>query len=259
MAIRIGTCGFGDFRPPEDWRQWYASRLGAYADIFDVLEVNSSFYRLPRVGTAERWRREAGTGLELTLKAWQAITHTADKPTWRKSREELSREQRESFGGFRPNRAVLEAWEETRKRAEALGAGICVLQSPASFGCTRENEENLRRFVESAGTGGLRLAWEPRGDWNEHPERIRTLCRDLSLVHVVDLLRRDPLSEAPTAYIRLHGLNPREHDVRYDYGEEELHRLAEKLARLSRGHDTVYCLFNNTAMCANARMLQSML
>jgi hypothetical protein len=124
-----------------------------------------------------------------------------------------------------------------------------------SFMCAGKNENNVRRFFEKIDRGGLEPAWEPRGDWNENPEKIESICKDLGLIHIVDLMRREPLSDHPTAYTRLHGLNRKEYDYRYDYSDSELEQLAEKLTGLAQRHKTVYCMFNNDNMFANAQTL----
>jgi uncharacterized protein YecE (DUF72 family) len=257
--IKVGTCGFGYYKPAGNWKQKYESKLQAYSDAFRVVEINRTFYGLPRVKTTQRWRDEVLGDFEFTLKAWQAVTHATTSMTWRKRTEKLTEKQKKNFGNLRSNKEVIEAWEKTKARAEALEAAVCVFQCPASFNCRSENEKNTRRFFERIDRGGLDPAWEPRGDWNEHPEKIEALCRDLGLIHVVDLMRREPLSDQRIAYIRLHGLNRKEYDYRYDYSDSELEELAEKLTRLGRRHDTVYCMFNNDNMFANAHTLMTLL
>ncbi|MDY7082548.1 MAG: hypothetical protein SXQ77_09130, partial [Halobacteria archaeon] len=63
----------------------------------------------------------------------------------------------------------------------------------------------------------LVLGWEPRGDWKEKTGRVKDICDDLDLVHVVDLMRDEPVSSHPVAYVRLHGLNEDPYDYDYDY------------------------------------------
>jgi uncharacterized protein YecE (DUF72 family) len=258
-SIKVGTCGFGYYNPPGNWKKKYKSKLQAYSDAFNLVELNKTFYGLPMVETTQRWREEVLGDFEFTLKAWQAVTHPTTSMTWRKRTEKLTEQQKENFGNLRPNQEVVEAWEETKERAEALGATICVLQCPASFTSSADNEDNMRGFFEKIDRGDLVPAWEPRGDWNEHPEKIETICNDLGLIHIVDLMRREPLSEHPTAYVRLHGLNRKEYDYRYDYSDSELEQLAEKLTRLAKRHPTVYCMFNNDNMFANAQSLMKLL
>jgi uncharacterized protein YecE (DUF72 family) len=259
-TIRIGTCGFGFFTPGIGWQERYRSRLQAFSTLFAVGEIDRSFYALPRVPTARRWRREAVPTFEFTLKAWQAITHPAGSPTWRRgTRGSLSEAQRAAYGYFRPRAEVFAAWERTREVARALEARVCVFQSPAAFGYSGEHERNLREFFGRIEAGGLGLAWEPRGSWQDHPDRVRRICRDLRLIHVVDPLRRPPLSDHPVAYLRLHGLNRREYDYDYDYSPEEQAGLAAELKSLAGRHETVYCLFNNLQMVRNAQALAGLL
>jgi len=102
----------------------------------------------------------------------------------------------------------VEAWEETKERAEALEAKVCVLQTSAGFDCSEENEENMRELLGRIDRSSIELAWEPRGDWKKNPDRVREICEDLDLVHIVDIMRRAPVSSHDIAYVRLHGLNP---------------------------------------------------
>ncbi len=258
-TIKIGTCGFGDFKPAADERERFGSKLGAYAQNLGLLEVNSTFYQLPMINTCARWQNEAGENFEFTVKAWQGITHPTSSPTWRKRLGKLTEKQRDELGNLRPTDSVIEAWEETKLRAKAMGASICVVQTPSSFGCTWKNRDNMSALFSAIDRVGLLIAWEPRGDWNEHPEEIKALCEDLNLIHVVDLLRRSPLSSSSTAYIRLHGLNKKEYDYNYDYSLHELQELAQKLHDLTKTYNTVYCLFNNLNMHKNALGLEEIL
>lgn len=257
--VRVDTCGYTGYRPPEGWKERYKSKLQAYSAVFETVEINQTFYKLPMTKTARRWREEAFDTMEFQLKAWQAITHRTGSPTWRKRKDKLTQSQLESFGDLRPNREVRAAWEATRERAQAMQARVCVLQTASSFECNARNEKNLKKLLGEIDRGGLALAWEPRGDWNENLDTVRDLCKELDLIHIVDIMRRSPVSSHPIAYIRLHGLNRRETDYRYDYSPEEIRDLASRLKDLAESHDTVYCLFNNDAMFENAPSLKERL
>ena len=117
----------------------------------------------------------------------------------------------------------------------------------------------MRKFFSKIDRGELALAWEPRGDWKEHPNEIAKLCEEIELVHVVDLMRRKPTSKHPIVYIRLHGLNPREYDYNYGYSLAELKQLALKTRALAKKHREVYILFNNFEMYENAAQLMRLL
>ncbi len=257
--IKIGTCGYGYYKPEEGWKEKYESKLQAYSEAFQTVEINKTFYKLPMVKTAEKWRKNTSEDFMFNFKAWQALTHPTSSPTWRNKKDQLTESQKENFGYLQPNEDIIEAWNKTKDIGEALKADVCVIQSPGSFGYSEKNEKNMRKLLGKINRGDLNIAWEPRGDWKEKPEKVKDICDDLDLIHVVDILRREPTSDHPTAYIRLHGLNPEEYDYDYDYSEEELHDLAEKLEDLSEDHDKIYCMFNNYEMFENAEKLKRIL
>lgn len=253
--IAIGTCGYRYYDPGEGWRDDYESKLAAYADAFDVGELNRTFYQLPQVSTAERWRREAGDEFDFTLKAWQALTHPWSSPTWNSYRDTVPDDRTDEVGYLQPTAFNVEAWDRTREIAEALGAEVVVVQTPPSFDCTDGHEANLREFFGTAERGDFTIAWEPRGDWSANPDRVAAIGDDLDLVHVVDVMRDEPVVDHAVAYTRLHGLNDDPYDYDYDYTDAELDALAGTLGALADEHDRVYCLFNNYEMVANARAL----
>jgi uncharacterized protein YecE (DUF72 family) len=249
MAIKVGCCGWG----------FHRGGLKGYVERFSLVEVQQTFYKLPMVKTAERWRAEAPKGFEFSVKAWQAITHLPTSPTWRRAGIEATATLKNKYGWLRPTRENFEAWRRTKEICDALEAKVCVIQCPPNFKCTEENEENMRKFFGKIDRGELTLAWEPRGDWKDHPDEIAELCDELELVHVVDLMRREPLSKHPVAYIRLHGLNPRDYDYDYEYSIKELEELAGRLRKLAKTHREVYCMFNNYEMYKNAQQLLKLL
>lgn len=257
--IKIGTCGYRDYNPGENWKERYKNKLQAYTHAFSAGELNRTFYKLPMEKTAARWREEAARGFEFTMKAWQAVTHPTNSPTWRKKKDKLTDTELEEFGNFGDQDSVLEAWKQTKTIANALDATVCVFQASARFNATDENEHALRAFFENISLEGIIPAWEPRGDWNENLDRVESICRDLGLVHSVDLMRREPVSTGKISYIRLHGLNKKETDINYNYSEEELRQLAEKLKKLDDTYETVYCMFNNIEMFKNAGRLKELL
>jgi uncharacterized protein YecE (DUF72 family) len=76
--IRIGCSGWqyrhwrGIFYPAElPSSQW----LNYYAQHFDTVEINSTFYRLPEAATFAAWRRRAPRGFVYAVKASRFLTH----------------------------------------------------------------------------------------------------------------------------------------------------------------------------------------
>jgi uncharacterized protein YecE (DUF72 family) len=51
------------------------SRLSYYASLFNTLEINSTFKKLPLARTVERWRDEVPENFRFTIKLWKELTH----------------------------------------------------------------------------------------------------------------------------------------------------------------------------------------
>lgn len=218
-----------------------------YAAVFDLVEVQQSFYNLPRLATAETWRAEMPADFEFVLKVPQLITHDPGSPTYRKLRVELSGAQKARYGSFRPTREVQAAWTDTLALTRALRSNLLLFQCPASFTPTAEHIRHLIRFFETIERDGFRLVWEPRGRWPD--AEVKTLCRRLDLIHCVDPFQR-PLVWGEPAYCRLHGKG----GAHYRYSDAE---LAELKTRVAPG--PAYVLFNNTAMWDDARRFRRLL
>jgi uncharacterized protein YecE (DUF72 family) len=244
--LNIGCCGF-----PNRQREYYR--------LFPVVELQSTFYNLPQARTAERWRAEAPVDFQFCLKAWQAITHPATSPTWRRSTERELPGNKTKYGHLRPTRENFDAWQSTLKICNILRADICLIQCPPSFKFSSRNFNNVHRFIGQIERGGTKLAWEPRGNWKEYPNEVKRLCNQLDLIHVVDVLKSAPAAETETCYFRLHGLGPKEVNYRYRYSLQDLKRLRERtLDALTRGAKEVFVLFNNHSMLDDAKAFCSL-
>jgi uncharacterized protein YecE (DUF72 family) len=259
VTIHVGTCGYQYYDPGDDWQERYESKLQAHADQFPVGELNRTFYSLPMVSTTERWREEAGDDFEFIVKAWQAMTHPWSSPTWNDHRDDILDEDTDDVGHLQPTDVLMNAWQATKKRAEALEARVVVLQTPPGFGATEEHAENMRALFDRIDRDGLTLAWEPRGTWLENLDWVGDLCDDLDLVHVVDLFRDEPRSRGDLVYVRLHGRNEDRYDYDYAYDTADLEDLADRLQDLHDDHEDVYCLFNNYEMYGDATELLALL
>jgi uncharacterized protein YecE (DUF72 family) len=76
--VRVGCSGwnYADWReriypkglPPSKW-------LAHYATLFDTVEVNNTFYRLPRVDAVARWVEQSPPGFVFAVKASRYLTH----------------------------------------------------------------------------------------------------------------------------------------------------------------------------------------
>lgn len=78
VKIYIGTAGW-------DYKDWIGSfypklleshnRLGFYTKYFNVIEINTTFYNLPKISTVQHWRDQVPEDFKFTVKVWQEITH----------------------------------------------------------------------------------------------------------------------------------------------------------------------------------------
>jgi uncharacterized protein YecE (DUF72 family) len=210
-AVRVGTSGF-------------CIRQQEYFDVFDAVELQPSFFRQPRLASAQRYRADAPQEFEFILRAFPAR------------------------GGFQDTPGVRKTWKSTLELARTLDTKFVIFQCPASFRPTDENIDSLWRFFEWAHRDRIRFGWEPRGDaWTD--DLIRRTCVELSLTHVVDPFERATMRGRPP-YYRLHGIGGHGHR----YCDEELIRLGEMCTT-----PQTYCLFNNVSMREDAERFRHVL
>lgn len=237
--IKIGCCGF-------------AKGKKEYFKHFKLVEIQQTFYKIIPENTLERWRRDAPNDFEFTVKAFQGITHPINSPTWRRSGINLKGDER--YGNLQSSEEVFESWEITKRACEILNAKICLIQLPKRFKDSRENIENARNFFSSIDRDDIDIAVELRG-WSD--ENIEKLCRDYNLIDCRDPFASKPAYLNEIAYLRLHGSPPGDKMYRYQYTEEDLHKLEDYIKDLDVGE--IYVLFNNIYMFEDAKRFQEIL
>lgn len=228
MKIKIGCCGF-----PVGRKEYYK--------YFRVVELQSTFYQVPRLDTVNRWREEAPPGFEFAIKAWQLITHSPTSPTYRRLKLKIKESRKKGYGFFKPTDEVFLAYEKLCEIAKILRAKIILFQSPASFRPCNENVNNIKKFFKKVKRYNFIFAWEPRGEWPQG--LIMKLCKELNLNHCVDPFKTGSVY-GEIKYYRLHGLT----GYNYRYKEVDLMRLKRLLDRSLN----IYVLFNNTNMFKDA-------
>ena len=233
--IKVGCCGFPVKRE-------------TYYQTFPVVEIQQTFYQLPRIGTGERWKEEARRGFEFTMKAWQLITHEPSSPTYRKLRMAIPEEKRKNYGFFKGTEEVEEAWKKTAEFARALGAEKIVFQSPASFSPSESSIKNLKQFFRMARIPSSSFIWEPRGKWEK--EVVERVCMDVGIVPCIDPFE-GKLIKGNLLYTRLHGRK----GYRYTYPENEL----EELMEMGKFYPQAYFMFNNVSMYEDAQRMKRMI
>ena len=76
-TLRTGTSGIVVPGPKATFPAAYqaTSRLTYYATLFNSVEINGTFYRIPQPKTFAAWAAETGPDFDFTLKLWRDLTH----------------------------------------------------------------------------------------------------------------------------------------------------------------------------------------
>jgi uncharacterized protein YecE (DUF72 family) len=233
MKIHVGCCG-------------WATSMKEYFEKFSLIEIQTTFYKLPKIETVEKWRKQAPKNFIFCVKAFQGITHPTTSPTWKKSgfKDAELKELKDKVGFLRPTREVFNFWIENLKICEALNSPVCLIQLPSSFKENKENLENAKKFFSEIDRRKIKIALELRG-WSE--EGFSSLCKKFDLIEVTDPLVKLPTYLKDFAYFRLHGSYEKgKINYRYKYSKEDLEKLKNVIYKLKVKE--VFVLFNNIYM-----------
>ena len=215
MRWRIGTSGYsyrewkGPFYPADlpqkRWLEYYATQL-------DAVEINNTFYRMPKSEVMERWAGEVGDDFTFVLKASQRITHHA-----------RLKDVEEPVGYL---------WSAAQHLGQHCGPILFQLPPFA-----HKDIERLRTFL-GALPDGLRAVLEFRHDsWNDD-EVVALLAEHGAALCSADtddgLDAPALLATAPFGYVRLR---------REDYDDERLKAWIERIR--AQDWQDVYVFFKH--------------
>ena len=223
---QIGCSGFhyrewkGNFYPiglpQKEWFNFYAER-------FNTLELNSTFYQFPRIESLKRWYNTSPGDFVFAIKAPRLITH---------------------YKKFTMCSSLLNDFYSSIRAGLKEKLGPVLFQLPPKFCYT---EERLELIIE--------------GLSNEFTNVIEFRDQSWWLPKVFKRLRKDkisfcgaeypglpdtPVMTSKTAYYRFHG-RPR---LYYSaYKRRELKNIIDTMAE-NKTISTAYIFFNNTATAA---------
>jgi len=220
--VRVGTSGWvyphwrGAFYPRDlPVREWF----GRYAEEFDTVEVNNSFYRLPSEETMRRWAAQAPAGFVYAVKASRFLTH----------RKKLKDPE-----------GPLETFFA---RARLLGKhlGPVLYQLPPHW---RRDAGRLRDFLRALPAGASHV-FEFRGpSW--YDDEVRRLLEEAGAGFCIHDLRGADVPDWVTGrvvYVRFHGPTARAYAG--SYPRPQLEAWARRIEGYRRGGHDVYAYFNN--------------
>ncbi len=220
MGLHVGTSGW----TYADWEGVFypeglkgTARLEYYAKIFDTVEVNATFYRVPTANVIASWNRRLSQNFHMVLKGTRLVTH-----------KHRLKDVQQPLGWF---------WERVK---ELKTLKVILWQLPPSLrkdlGLVESFLDLLPRDVAHA------LEFRHKSWWEED---VVELLRAYGVSFVAvshPKLPSELVVSSKVVYVRFHGLGPKLY--RYDYSEEELAQWATKLAPLVSSHE-VYAFFNN--------------
>ena len=285
--VRVGTSGWsyptgagtwnGIFYPAAGQRRRGSGRfdeLKFYAEHFDTVEINSTFYRIPSVATAQSWARRTPPDFDFSLKLFQKFTHP---------------DMFHAATGSDPLDLGQKDVDEFRKAIDPLAAagklGALLAQFPASFKNEEHSRGNLEWLLERFREYEVAVELRHRS-WSDAQKETRALLGEFGAAwtHIDEPKFKGSIRqnlpalsevEGPKVktfyYLRLHGRNAAQwwtHDksedrYNYLYSAEELEPFVEAVEEATRRDvKKAYLYANNhfsAKSVANAAILKHQL
>jgi uncharacterized protein YecE (DUF72 family) len=270
--ILVGTASWSD---PGFVRRWYPKgmraneRLGWYAQHFEMVEVNSTFYSVPDLRLVERWCAATPDGFIFDVKLHQLFSFhsTAAKllPPDLQQRAET-----DAKGKVKLTLALEEAMIRVFLCSVSIlrgtgKLGVLLLQLSPAFSPHKHKLGELEHLIEMLGDYPLAIEFRNR-NWVIGEQLKSTIDflkqHDAVFVNVdgptaehftimpSDL---DEITNPSFAYLRLHGRNARGYVTgktvaarfNYDYTDNEIAEVAERSKKLARATRQLHVIFNN--------------
>ena len=280
--VRVGICSWADpalieagtFYPKKSMSA--EARLRFYAAVFDVVEVNASYYAIPDVLTVRRWAERTPPGFVFHIKAWSLMTGHHPRPqslpadvqavlperVRRSPRGEILADDVPAEGvdaAFRLFRASLAPLAETGK------LGYVLFQFAPWVHFEPARLDYLASLPARLPGATVAVEFRHRSWFPDHADETLRALRAARLAHVIadapavgGAVPHVTAVTAPTAVLRLHGRNAagflrqlrrQEPSVRekydYLYSDAELAALVPEIGGLAEDSEEVFVSFNN--------------
>lgn len=203
-----------------------------YCKHFNTIELNSTFYRFPRVENLRSWYDRSPESFLFSVKAPRLITH------FKRLKE--------------AQKYLLDFYTATREGLREK-LGTILFQFPANFVCDEHNLERITNLLDPA----FRNVVEFRNPswWNDN---VKQVLRENNIIisgmsH--PSLPEEVLKTTETIYYRFHGVP---HLFISKYDQQYLERVAQTIQH-QEGVQEAFVYFNNTqegAAICNAKQFQ---
>jgi uncharacterized protein YecE (DUF72 family) len=209
--------------PPEMQNK---SRLEIYSSIFNSIEINSCFYKVPMASTVQRWAAGVSDNFKFTFKLWRQITHN----------KELI---------FNPEEVEL-FMQTIAYASEKKGCLLMQFPPGITIAAIGQLEKLLIAVVRADLTHEWKVVVEFRNrSWYEEA------VYDLLARYNAGVVLHDMPSSAITlletsvdhVYLRFHGPNG---GYKGSYTDDFLYEYAQYVKEWSNDGKTIYIYFNNT-------------
>ena len=252
VPIYVGTSGWsypsgrgtwnGIFYPEKRARGF--DELSFYAERFNTVEVNSTFYGQPRRNVALSWVKRTPPQFEFAVKLYQKFTH----PDLTRDKTPVSQTDVDEFkGGIEP-------------LAAAGKLGPLLAQFPASFKATPASRDYLQWLLETFRAYPVTLELRHKS-WSDDPEGLFDLLNEFGAAWTqIDepkfrfSIRQNLMPNVKSFfYLRLHGRNAEqwwkhersEDRYNYLYSEQELQPFAHAINSARAQVKKLYAYLNN--------------
>jgi len=279
---RVGICAWADpalietgtFYPRKSMSA--EARLRHYASVFDVVEVNSSYYAIPDVRNSQRWVERTPEGFIFHVKAYslmtghnpRAETVPADLVALLPRSPQRTRRGEIDATSFSPE-AVNRAFQLFRAAvgpiAESGKLGYVLFQFAPWVHFDTARLDYLASLPARLPGWTLAIEFRHRSWLPEHIDETLRALSEARLAHVIvdappggHAIPRITTATSPTAVFRLHGRNAEgwlrqlrgeEPTVRekydYLYSEGELRELLPEIEAVGAETEEVFISFNN--------------
>jgi uncharacterized protein YecE (DUF72 family) len=202
-----------------------ASRLTYYSSLFNSIEINSTFYKIPRPATVAKWAESVDEDFKFTFKMWRKITHCKG----------FDFEERDVANFFKSINSI------GNKR------GCLLIQLPPSIG--KEYNTKLNKLLSCIKVIDS-MKWKIAIEFRNKSWYIDSSYNLLDFFKAALVIHDIPKSATPGihhpsefVYVRLHGPTG---DYRGSYSEYLLRDYANRVSEWTEDGKEVYMYFNNT-------------
>jgi uncharacterized protein YecE (DUF72 family) len=202
------------------------SRLCYYGHIFNSIEVNSSFYKVPMAVTVKKWAADVPDGFRFTYKLWREISHVKDL----------------LFTDDDVHRFMQVINEAGRKK------GCLLVQFPPGLQLTAIR--HLERLLINIRAADPEKEWDLFLEFRKmhwYTEEVHQLLESYEASIVLHDKAGSQTEfidqEGPSVYLRFHGPGG---NYRGSYSDDFLYEYAQYIKGWLDDEKTVYTYFNNT-------------